>query len=72
MNADLNEYYIDAPLTKQMADALLAHEKSGDYDKTRDGDTFAVQLTKDLQAVSRDKHLRVDFNPFKTPPRSVI
>lgn len=70
VNADLNEFYIDAALAKQMGDVLLAHEKSGDYDKASDGDAFAGQLTKDLQAVSHDKHLRVDFNPFKTPPRA--
>jgi retinol-binding protein 3 len=70
VNADLNEFYIDAALAKQMGDALLAHEKSGDYDKTSDGDAFAGQLTKDLQAVSHDKHLHVGFNPFKTPPRA--
>src|ERR1700722_9369317 len=67
VNADLNEFYIDAALAKQMGDVELAHEKSGDYDKMSDGDAFAGQLTKDLQAVSHDKHLRVDFNPFKMP-----
>jgi retinol-binding protein 3 len=69
VNADLNEFYIDAALAKQMGDVELAHEKSGDYDKISDGDAFAGQLTRDLQAVSHDKHLRVDFNPFKMPPQ---
>jgi C-terminal processing protease CtpA/Prc len=70
VNADLNEFYIDAALAKQMGDVLLAHEKAGNYDKKSDGDAFAGQLTEDLQAVSHDKHLRVNFNPFKTPPRA--
>jgi retinol-binding protein 3 len=68
IGADLTEFYIDAPLAAQMKDALQAHEKAGAYDTITDGDAFAVQLTTDLQAVSHDKHLRVDFNPFKTPP----
>jgi retinol-binding protein 3 len=69
MGADLTEFYIDAPLAAKMNDALQAHEKAGAYDTITDGDAFAVQLTTDLQAVSHDKHLRVDFNPYKTPPR---
>jgi hypothetical protein len=69
IGADLTEFYIDAPLAAQMNDALRAHEKAGAYDTISDGDAFAGQLTKDLQAVSHDKHLRVDFNPYKTPPR---
>ena len=69
IGADLTEFYIDAPLAAQMKEALQAHEKTGAYDTITDGDVFAEQLTTDLQAVSHDKHLRVDFNPFKTPPR---
>jgi hypothetical protein len=33
-----------------------------------DGNLFAVSLTKDLRNVSRDLHLGVAYNPFKTPP----
>ncbi len=69
INADLGEFYIDATIAGQMEDALLAHEKAGDYEKIADGDAFAAQLTKDLQGVSHDRHLRVDFSPFKIPPQ---
>jgi retinol-binding protein 3 len=65
----LNEYYIDAAVAQQMGDALKAHEAKGDYNTISDGDMFASQMTKDLQAVSHDKHLRVNFNSFKAPPR---
>jgi retinol-binding protein 3 len=65
---NLKEYYIDAALAQQMADALKAHEAKGEYGAITDGDGFASQLTKDLQEVSDDKHLRVNFNSFKTPP----
>jgi hypothetical protein len=68
VDANLTEYYIDAPLAQKMVDALQAHVKAGDYDKITDGDAFAAQLTKDLQDVSHDRHLRVDFSPFKMPP----
>jgi len=65
----LKEYYVDAALAQQMGDALKTHEAKGDYNAISDGDTFASQMTKDLQAVSHDKHLRVNFNSFKAPPR---
>jgi retinol-binding protein 3 len=65
----LKEYYIDLPVAEQMADALKAHEAKGDYKAISDGDTFASRLTDDLQAVSHDKHLRVNFNSYKAPPR---
>jgi len=68
VNADLDKYYIDAAAAGKMRDSLLANEKAGDYDKITDGDLFAAQLTTDLQAVSHDRHLRVNFLPFKAPP----
>jgi hypothetical protein len=69
VNENLKEFYIDAALAQQMADAVNAHEAKGDYNSITDGDAFASQLTKDLRAVSHDKHLGVSFNPFKMPPR---
>jgi hypothetical protein len=65
----LKEYYIELPVAEQMGDALKAHEAKGDYGAITDGDAFASQLTTDLQAVSHDKHLRVNFNSFKMPER---
>jgi len=70
VNIELKEYYVEPVAAQQMADALKMHEITGDYDEISDGDAFAVRLTKDLQDVSHDKHLRVDFSPFKTPPRA--
>lgn len=69
LNTVLTEFYVDGPLAQQMADALNAHEAKGDYDAITDGDDLAAKLMQDARAVSNDKHLRVDFSPFKTPPR---
>jgi hypothetical protein len=66
--SNLKEYYVYPEVAQKMEDALRAHQKSGDYDKVVDGDAFAVLLTKDLQDVSHDRHLRVNYNPFKNPP----
>jgi retinol-binding protein 3 len=65
----LNEYYVEPTMVQQMADALNSHEARADYDAITDGDVFAAQLTKDLQDVSHDKHLNVNFSPFKIPPQ---
>ena len=69
VDSNLKEYYVDAPLAQQMSDALKAHEAKGDYNAISDGDALATRLTDDLRAVSHDKHLGVNFNPFKMPPR---
>jgi retinol-binding protein 3 len=67
VSAELEEFYVDAPLAKQMQQALQARAKAGAYDAITDGDVFAAQLTKDLRAVSHDRHLGVNFSPFKMP-----
>jgi hypothetical protein len=69
IDEDLAKYYIDPAVAKQMSDAIDAHEKAGDYNSITDGDAFAERLTKDMRAVSNDKHLGVSFSPFKAPPR---
>jgi hypothetical protein len=66
---ELKENYVEPATAQQMADALNMHESKGDYEAISDGDAFAARLTRDLQAVSHDRHLRVDFSPFKIPPR---
>ncbi|MGA7766448.1 MAG: S41 family peptidase [Candidatus Sulfotelmatobacter sp.] len=65
---NLSEFYVDPDLAQKMADAVRANQKGGDYDAITDPDAFANRLTKDLRAVSHDKHLRVDYSPVKLPP----
>jgi hypothetical protein len=67
--SNLIEFYVDGPLAKQMGDAITAHLRAGDYDKITDGDALAARLHKDLDDISHDGHLRVDFSPFKMPPK---
>ena len=65
--ANLNEYYIFPETAKKMEEALRAHQKKGEYDAIKDGDAFATLLTQHLREVSHDKHLRVNFSPWKLP-----
>lgn len=66
--AQLNAFYIDPDVAKRMADTVLTYEKNGGYDKITDGNAFAMKLTDDLLDVSHDKHLHVNYAPFKLPP----
>lgn len=70
INSDLALYYVDPLLAEKMEASVLARMKAGDYDAITDGDAFAQKLTEDYRAVSHDKHLRVDFNPFKVQQRA--
>ena len=65
--AALDEYYVYPETAKKMEDALRARQKKGDYDKVADADAFAMMLTDNLQEVSHDKHLRVNFSPRVLP-----
>jgi retinol-binding protein 3 len=65
--AKLNEYYVFPETAKKMAEAVQARLKSGGYDAITGADDFATTLTDDLRAVSRDKHLRVNFSPQALP-----
>jgi retinol-binding protein 3 len=67
--AQLNESYVFPDTAKKMEVALRAHQKRGDYDAITNGNTFATKLTDDLQDVSHDKHLRVNYSPVKMPDR---
>jgi retinol-binding protein 3 len=65
--AALNEFYVYPETAKKMEDALRARQKKGDYDAVSDADAFAMMLTDNLQEVSHDKHLRVNFSPRVLP-----
>lgn len=65
--AKLNEFYVFPETAHKMAAEVQARLKSGAYDAISDGDEFAAKLTEDLRAVSKDKHLGVNFSPQVIP-----
>lgn len=65
--AALDEYYVYPETAKKMEDALLARQKKGEYDSVDDAENFAMMLTDNLQDVSHDKHLHVNFSPRVLP-----
>jgi Peptidase family S41/N-terminal domain of Peptidase_S41 in eukaryotic IRBP len=68
--ASLQEYYVYPEVAQKMADALLAHQKSGDDDSVTEGAAFADLLTRQMRNVSHDKHLRLTYSVVKTPDLS--
>lgn len=64
----LNEFYVYPETAQKMVAALRDRQKRGEYDAVTDGDVFAAELTKHLQEVSHDKHLHVNYSPYKLPP----
>jgi Peptidase family S41/N-terminal domain of Peptidase_S41 in eukaryotic IRBP len=67
--ANLKEYYVYPNIGQKMADALLAHEKSGDDDAITDGEAFAGLLTRQMTDVSHDRQLMVVYYRVKPPDR---
>jgi len=61
--AGLNLEYVFADVAREMEKHVRGRLRSGAYDAHRTIPGFAEALTQDLQAVSKDKHLRVGFLP---------
>ncbi len=67
--AKLTELYVYPDVAKKMEQALREHAKKGAYDAVGESRAFAALLTEQLQAVSHDRHLRVDFVPRVLPEK---
>jgi Peptidase family S41/N-terminal domain of Peptidase_S41 in eukaryotic IRBP len=68
--ANLKQYYIDPDVGEKTADALLAHEKGGDYDAVTDAAAFADLLTRQMRDVSHDRHMMMVYSQVPTPDRA--
>lgn len=63
----LTDYYVYSDVAAKMVEAVRIHQKAGDYNSIVDGNEFAEALTRDLRAVSQDRHLSVSYEPFTSP-----
>lgn len=59
----LNENYIFPEVAKKMSESIQLKLKQGDYTSIQDPQEFSNVLTTDLVAISKDKHIRVSFDP---------
>jgi len=63
----LNQNYVYPETAEKMAAAIHDNQQKGQYDDITDGGLLANKMGEDLSAVSHDRHLRVEWSPFKRP-----
>ena len=56
---DLDGSYVFPEVARQMRESVQNRVRAGEYEPVTGAQEFANKLTADLQAISRDKHLRV-------------
>lgn len=66
----LKRLYVFPDTAVAMERAVRARQRRGEYDRVTRGREFAESLTVHLQAVSRDRHLRVRYSAEPIPERS--
>jgi hypothetical protein len=66
----LDSDYVFPETAKKMSAALREKVASKGYDAVTSGQALARQLTDDLQAIAKDKHLRVNFSAHMPQPPS--
>jgi hypothetical protein len=55
----LNDSYVFPDIAKKMEQSIRERVSNKEYDQITSAKEFAAKLTKDLQEVSHDKHLRI-------------
>src|SRR5213592_2976296 len=58
----LKQAYVFPDTAVAMERAMRARQRRGEYDRITSAQVFAESLTAHLQAVSRDRHLRVRYS----------
>ena len=64
----LREAYVFPETAEKMSQDLRDHLEKKEYDKITSAKELAQTLTEQLQAVSKDKHLRVIYTYSAAPP----
>ena len=65
----LNDSYVFPEVAKKMEVSIRERVAKKEYDQITSAKQFAMTLTKDLQAVGNDKHLRVRYSYQAIPER---
>ena len=66
----LNDAYVFPEVAQSMEKAVRERAARGEYDQMTSARAFADALTEHLQAVSKDKHLRVRYSHQPIPERA--
>ena len=70
LSKNLKKSYVHLEMAQKMEADLRQRLKNKEYDQITKGEDFAKRLMQDLQAVSRDKHLRVSYSAEKLPEKT--
>ncbi|HSB29654.1 MAG TPA: S41 family peptidase [Pyrinomonadaceae bacterium] len=65
----LNQSYVFPEVAKKMEQSIRERVGKKEYDQITSAKQFATTLTSDLQAISKDKHLRVRYSNQVIPER---
>lgn len=65
----LNDSYVFPEVAKKMEQSIRDRVANKEYDQITSAKQFATALTKDLQTVSNDRHLRVRYSHSPIPER---
>lgn len=65
----LNDSYVFPETAKKMEQSIRERVDKKEYDQITSAKEFATRLTTDLQAISKDKHLRVRYSNQPIPER---
>jgi retinol-binding protein 3 len=60
--AKLDSFYVYQDVAKKMAETIRLHRQNHDYDTVTNRQVFATILTAQLQAISKDGHLGIDYS----------
>ena len=63
ISSKLDANYVFPEVATEMSTSIKSKLRDGNYNSINDPQEFAARLTEDLQAISKDKHLRVSFAP---------
>lgn len=67
----MNDFYVFPEVAKLTEKHLLAQLEKGHFDQFENDETFAAALTESVQAINKDKHMRIWKNrPYEAPENS--
>ncbi len=66
---ELNERYVFEDVAKKVGESLSQKHKANEYNGLDDAVKFAARLTDDIQAITKDKHIRVRYSASPLPER---
>ncbi len=67
----MNDYYVFPEVAKLTEEHLMAQLQEGYFDQFKNDETFADALTTSVQAINKDKHMRIRANrPYMAPENS--